>query len=537
MRVKKFLTGYLKNSSSEKPASSEEVGSIEDVQMLPSVFGDVCFRANHTRIQLTGGIPSDISREERRLLRAMALYRQGIPQNHRRILEQKLSVVGVWPKLVSKDLIVADVNPWHVTLPVKIKRWLQLEENDEGDEQIIRFHGIVASCWLQQLGNAGLSRSILCRSACEALYHTVAAKDEKMLRRVSPDLLFDHHTWAVNLLKNFYDELYQQKVPTHRQKELLGYRLLLEPQNHAVCRFLAQCVQREEGVGSRKAIELLEKACSIRPDYPPYWADLGKALLATGRDGAQKFLDEIECVRKVYPDVVNSYIESVVLACHKLVSGHENAELMRREHLLAESHNPALYADSAMKKLRDGHPDKALEIIELAEERRCSNDVLVAVKANVYEQLGRHYEASAIRTSRIVQGSSNPALYCAEAKSRLAKGCPEAALDIIFLARKRNIVNDYLVAVQANALVEAGRPEEATVIRLRQIEAESRNSVFYNDEAKFRIRSGDVDGAREILTLAVFRNCANKYTSILWDKVSLLLSRDDHIRSQTEHGS
>ena len=537
MRVKKSITGFfLRESTSEKPDRSAIVGSIEYVQKLPSVYGDVCFRANN-RIQLTGGIPSDISREERRLLRAMALYRQGIPLNHRRILEQQLSVVGVWSKLVSKDLIIIDVNPWHVILPAKIKRWLQHEKHVEGDEQIISFHGIVAACWLQQVGNADTSRSIRCKSACEALYHIVAAKDEKMLWRVSPDLLFDHHTWAVNLLKNFYDELYRQKVPTRRQKELLEYRLLLEPQNHAVCRFLAQCVQRQEGAGSRKAIELLEKACSIRPDYPPYWADLGKALLATGRDGALKFLVEIESLRNVYPDIFNNYIESVILACSKLVSGHDNAELLRRAHLHAGSCNPALYADAAVKLLREGHPDKALEIIELAEGRRCSNDVLFAVKADVYEQLGRHNEASAIRTSRIVQGSSNPALYCAEAKSKLAKGCPEEALDIIFLASKRNIVNDYLVAVQANALVDAGRPEEATVIRLRQIEAESRNSVFYNDEAKFRIKSGDVAGAREILTLAVFRNCANTYTSILWDKVSFLLSRGDQACARPERGN
>ncbi len=63
--------------------------------------------------------------------------------------------------------------------------------------------------------------------------------------------------------------------------------------------------------------------------------------------------------------------------------------------------------------------------------------------------------------------------------------------------------------------------EQAAALRMAKINAGSRNSVFYAEEAKARQAAGDSSGALEILDLAVKNGCDDEYTkairaSIFW---------------------
>lgn len=503
-------------------------------QVLPAILADSAIGHGHlhdnetaarsTRL-LTGHSDIELSSKEHRLLLALALYRHAIPQTHRSRLEQNLSVGGAWAGLSARGLLVSDTRPWHVVLTPYLHSWLRAAHPVPDHEQVRALHAAVASCWLEELAggeNALFRRRVM---ACEGLYHLCLAKDEQRLWQIPPELLSGNIKWALSRLQFFYNELYRSRTPIHRQRRLLQYRALLDPENHAIRRFLGQCWQKEEGKGSARAIACFEAACRLKPDYPPYWADLGHALLATGRSGARQFLARLEALEQECPTVINEYMGSIRIACIRMIRGNSVAEAVRREAMHSGSSNPVFYADEANAQLKQGKPAHALDIVAMAEQNGCANVVTTAIKAAALQQLGRKHEASALRLEMIALGSLNLAFYSDEAKARMGVGNYPGALAILDLALEKGLVDDYIVAIRTTVLDKVGRSTEATAIRLAKIKDNSRTSVFYNDEANGRVMAGNYNGAREILELAVKNNCANQITSALWAKLERMESR------------
>jgi len=473
---------------------------------------------------LTGDSDIVLSSSERRLLQALALYRRAIPQTHRSRLEMHLAVGGAWGGLVARGLLVIDARPWHVVLPPYLQNWLCSANPVPDRQQVSELHVAIASCWLEELSrseHAPIRRRVM---ADEGLYHLCLAGDDQRIWQIPPELLSAKNKQTHYRLLVLYNELYRSHAPVSRQRQLLQYRGLLDPNNHAIQRFLGQCWQKEEGKGSAKAIACFETACRLQPDYPPYWADLGQALLATGRAGACQFLSRLENLEQECPAAINEYIGSIRVACIRMIRGNEDAEAVRREEILSGSRNPAFYADEAKAQLRQGNPARAINIIAMVEQLGCANDVTTAIKAAALQQLGKNHEAAAVRLEMIAFGSRAAPFYSDEAKARIRAGDPQGALAILDLALEKGLTNDYIIAIRTTALERVGRSAEASAIRLAKIMANSRNGVFYNDEANARMMVGDFNGAREILELAVKNNCANQITSVLWAKAARMES-------------
>ena len=79
--------------------------------------------------------------------------------------------------------------------------------------------------------------------------------------------------------------------------------------------------------------------------------------------------------------------------------------------------------------------------------------------------------------------------------------------------------NDHVIAIQCLCLEKDGKGGEASTLRQQQIEAKSKNAVFYNDEAQYLLGQYEADGdaqhlekAQDILEKAQKCGAANDYT-------------------------
>ncbi|WP_323939949.1 hypothetical protein, partial [Aeromonas veronii] len=112
----------------------------------------------------------------------------------------------------------------------------------------------------------------------------------------------------------------------------------------------------------------------------------------------------------------------------------------------------------------------------------------------------------------------NSALYNDEVKARLKAGDTLGALEILDLAEKNCAANDYTQAIRASILQQSD-PTQAAALRMKHINAGSRNSALYNDEVKARLKAGDTLGALEILDLAEKNGASDEYTHRLRNSV------------------
>lgn len=72
--------------------------------------------------------------------------------------------------------------------------------------------------------------------------------------------------------------------------------------------------------------------------------------------------------------------------------------------------------------------------------------------------------------------------------------------------------NGYVLAVAAQCLMKTGQFEKASKLRQEQVEAQTPNSPFYNDEAKYQLSLGHTEEALRLLDLADQRGVSDNYT-------------------------
>src|SRR5437899_7029102 len=104
------------------------------------------------------------------------------------------------------------------------------------------------------------------------------------------------------------------------------------------------------------------------------------------------------------------------------------------------------------------------------------------------------------------------------------KKFPEA-FQVLQLAAKRGVADDYTLVAKATILDMAGLRQDASRFRRKVIEAGRRNVVFYNDEAVNLRDQGDFDGAIVLLNKAEQLGISNEYSAAIRADV---LSRMGH---------
>ena len=473
-----------------------------------------------------------LSASEQRMIQALALYRTAIPHDHIDILEQRLSIPGAWDGLDLRCLLSPSADHSLYYLHNFIAGWLRTRmgyaghgEDDEADftettddktkQHASKLHSAIATCWLHQLGGSLRVTNLNISRALEAFHHLVAAGEADRIQSIAVKLLSGNMVWARQRIWSLYERLYKSKAPVRDQRHALEYAAILSRDDHKIQRFLGECWAKEEGRGSGKALKCFEEACRLRRDFPPYWANLGRTLLAQGKEGARAFIQRLEELEEDCPEGINDHVRAIQSECLQLIGLVEQAAAMRMEKISTGSRDVIFYNDEAKARLDAGDTQGALDILDLAAQNGCAGDFTEAIRANVLQQSGQAKQASALRMEKIRAGSRNAAFYANEAKARLDEGDTQGALDILDLAARNGCADDFIEAIRANVLQQSGQAKQASALRMEKIRAGSRNSVFYNDEAKARLDAGDTQGALEILNWAVKNGCADDFTEAI----------------------
>ncbi len=471
-----------------------------------------------------------LSAPEQRLIQALALYRSAIPHDHADALERHLNIPGAWDGLDRRCLLSPNADQSFYYLHSFIAGWLRTRmgyaghgEDDEADfsettdgntqQKARKLHSAIATCWLEQLGGSQRVTIQNISRALEAFHHLVAAGEADRVQGIAVKLLTGNLEWARNRIKDLYEYLHQSRAPIGQLRRALEYAAILDPDDHKVQRFLGECWAKEEGRGSPKALKCFEEACRLRRDFPPYWANIGRTLLAQGKAGAIVFLKELEALEIDCPHAIDDHVRSIQSDCLELTGQGDQAGALRMAMIQSGSRNPAFYSDEAKARLDAGDAEGALKILDLAERNGCANDFTASIRASVLQQSGKKDEATALRMAMIQSGSRDPAFYSDEAKARLDAGDAEGALKILDLAERNGCANDFTASIRASVLQQSGKKDEATALRMAMIQSGSRDPAFYSDEAKARLDAGDAEGALKILDLAERNGCADDFTA------------------------
>ncbi|MBJ6726551.1 hypothetical protein [Geomesophilobacter sediminis] len=388
-----------------------------------------------------------------------------------------------------------------------------MSTTDEVREKARGLHRVIGSVWLAQLGGSHRVTNTNIARALEAFHHLVSAGDGGRVQTVAVELLAGNLEWARHRIERYSFHLYDTNAPISKQREALEYWVVLEPDNNKLHCFLGQCWQKEEGTGSQKALDCFKEACRLREDYPPNWANLGKALLARGRDGAVDFLQRLERVEKDCPQAIDGHVRAIQANCYKLAGKDVEAAALRMERIRGGSLDAIFYNDEARARLAAGNPSGALEILDLADKTGCADEFTAGIRYTIFQQTDPA-QAATLRMERINAGSQSTIFYFQEAKARLDAGSPFGALDILDLADKNGCSDDFTISLRCKVLQQTD-PAQAAALRMELIRAGSRNTVIYVQEAKVRLDANNRSGALEILDLADKNGCENDFTAAM----------------------
>lgn len=480
-----------------------------------------------------------LNTEEQKLLQAISLYRKAVPHDHIDELEDSFKVKDAFYGLERRCLISVSADHERYYLHGFILMWLRhgmgyCTRDDEDPEltdilntkqrnNVQVMQTIIGNCWLSQLRSNRKSRLNIER-ALEAFYHLTEGGDAKDLQKISVELLGGNFEWAKERISSLTYFLFKNKAPIAKQIEALEYAMVLDPADHKALRFLGECWRKKDGPKSDKALACFEKTWALKPTFSPHLANLGKALLARGEDGARNFLKQFVEIEKSSPRVLDDHVIAIQCNCLEKLNKKDEARSIRLNHIALKSTNAAFYADEANSLLALDKSNEALIILDLADKNGCGNDYLVSIRTLIIKKAGDSEAASTMRQSRIKAGSSNSAFYADEANFLLDINDKKGAIEVLDSAVRNGCDNDFILSIRATALDRLGKYEEAEIIRMEKISTGSSVSVFYNDMANILISKNDVQGAIDILDLAVKNLAVDAYSYSLRSKANKMIS-------------
>lgn len=182
-------------------------------------------------------------------------------------------------------------------------------------------------------------------------------------------------------------------------------------------------------------------SCSV------FYNDEAKARLSAGdAQGALQMLDLAD--QRQCGDATTVAIRTSALKA----SGQAGAaDLLRMAKINEGSLVAVYYADEAKARMARGDTAGALAILDLASERRCTDDHTDAIRADALDQLGQTDAGSNLRMAKINGGSRDPTFFAAQAQSLLASGDAAGALALLDRASQRGCANHVTDKIRARA--------------------------------------------------------------------------------------
>ncbi|MGE5343053.1 MAG: metallophosphoesterase [Candidatus Omnitrophota bacterium] len=280
----------------------------------------------------------------------------------------------------------------------------------------------------------------------------------------------------------------------------------------------------DEGENYNRLYELSEKL--LRKDVLTRLIEIDTKLYKEKKVEERKPV--LELITKINPGEPK-YHRFLAQTLEKL-NGHGNDEALehyREAFRLFPTFPPHLNDLGNCLMARNSHQEfiKLIEGFDEETFHKSMNEYLISTYANCLEQVGREDDASKIRQREIDAGSRDKVFYNDEANYLLRKERYDEALAIIKQAEDCQCASEFTVSVKASVLEAKGDEQGASDLRRYQIDAGSRHSAFYNDEANYLLRKGRYDDALAIINQAEDCQCANEY--ILSVKASVLEAKGD----------
>jgi tetratricopeptide (TPR) repeat protein len=176
--------------------------------------------------------------------------------------------------------------------------------------------------------------------------------------------------------------------------------------------------------------------------------DEAKWQLEQGSPGeAERLLDRVDEL-----GIATEYTLSMRASVLEAMGRGEDASKLRTERINANSRNPAFYTAEAKWLVEVGMTERALQMLDVLDERGLGNEFGKGLRALALDKAGRAEEATRIRQRMIERGSIYLPVFFAEAESQLAVGNFDEVIRIADLAKQRGIENTQLAALRARAL-------------------------------------------------------------------------------------
>lgn len=321
-----------------------------------------------------------LATEEREMLFACSLYRDGLHYSHLPRLEQALPAKAAGDALVRRRLLTEN-NEW---LHLHDLAAEQARKLAPAPGRIQTLHRLIAGLWLDDLrGHTTLVEANI-RRALEALYHLEEGGQGERVTEIAPTLFGRRPQETIKALWRMNDRFFSAQ-DDEKVRLTLEYLLKIAPEDHRAMRFLGECRRRLFSDMDPEALSLFRLATRLDPGFPQYWADYGNAAIANGDEAMlAEFLAEIvEAPERAR----NDYVIAILASALEAVGRDDEAAKLRQEKITTGSRDAAFYADHA-KWLLDKKSDaeEALKVLELAQQRGCANAVTDTIRVRALQQ-------------------------------------------------------------------------------------------------------------------------------------------------------
>jgi predicted Zn-dependent protease len=123
------------------------------------------------------------------------------------------------------------------------------------------------------------------------------------------------------------------------------------------------------------------------------------------------------------------------------------ASQLRTEQIKANSRNRAFYTAEAKWLIDEGLTEKALQVLDILDERGLGDEYGNGLRALALRAMGRNEDASRIRLRMVNRGSKYLPVFVAEADWQLAQGNFDEVIKIAGMAKQRGIENAQLTTL------------------------------------------------------------------------------------------
>ncbi|HKI06281.1 MAG TPA: metallophosphoesterase [Thermoanaerobaculia bacterium] len=314
---------------------------------------------------------------EQRMLRACALYREGvvIPKSHVAHLSDRVGDNKAFAGLVRRLILERQGEDY--LLHNLLREFAQRRLSGRSDE-VMDDHGYIAGAWLESVRYGRRFGIPDIMASNEAFHHLREAQDYGKLAELE----------ARHLRHDTLEHLERITLELKSRGEDRSLKVALElwlgiESNPKAHRFLAETIERIEGKGANQALFHYRQALAATPDYPHTLVSFGSCLLARG-EGLElcERLEALEAatLRRI---LENHHLISVYVRALEQAGRGGEASRLRRERIDAGTRNAALFQDEARALREARKPDEALEVLDRAIELGIADDFTLSLRGLV----------------------------------------------------------------------------------------------------------------------------------------------------------